>query len=329
MPETSRLNRPSLGIALVLAAVLAMSINDALVKSLSGGYPLHQVVFTRALIGLALCLVFVRFEGGWSILKTRQPGLHFLRGLLIVIANSCFFAAIAVVPLGEATAIFFAAPLLITLFSVPVLGERIGPVRLAAVLIGFAGVLVMQRPWANAGDLGVSRIVLLLPLIAATTYALQQVMTRRLGLTSKASAMAVYIQLVFFVVSITVGAIAGDGKFVAGLENPSLIFLLRPWIWPEAEDLWRFLALGMNIAVASYCISAAYRTADAGVLAPFEYCGLLLAVFWGWVFWGELPGLEVAFGIILIVSGGLAVYLREKQLARRRALHRDIGEMKS
>ena len=293
MTGSSRINKPAAGIALVLAAMLSMSINDALVKSLSGDYPLHQVIFTRALIGLVLCLVFV--------------------------ANSSFFAAIAVVPLGEATAIFFAAPLLITLLSVPVLGERIGPVRLGAVLTGFAGVLIMQRPWVDAGNLGVSRIVLLLPLVAASAYALQQVMTRRLGLASKASALAVYVQLVFVVVSLAVGVVAGDGKFAAGLENPSLLFLLRPWVWPETDDIWRFLALGGNIAVVSYCISAAYRMANAGTLAPFEYAGLMMAVFWGWVIWGEVPGPEVAFGILLIVAGGLAVFFRERYLAARPA----------
>ena len=305
MTSAPRINKPAAGIALVLAAMLSMSINDALVKSLSGDYPLHQVIFTRALIGLALCLVFVQFEGGWSILKTRQPGLHVFRGLLIVIANSSFFAAIAVVPL------------LITLFSVPVLGERIGPVRLAAVLTGFAGVLIMQRPWADAGTLDVSRIVLLLPLLAASAYALQQVITRRLGLDSKASAMAVYIQFIFLVVSILVGAIAGDGRFADGLENPSLLFLLRPWIWPETLDIWRFLALGTNIAIVSYCISAAYRMTDAGILAPFEYAGLMMAVFWGWVIWGEIPGPEVTAGIVLIVAGGLAVFFRERHLEAR------------
>jgi len=323
MPQTLHINKPAAGIAFVLAAMIAMSINDALVKSLSGDYPLHQVVFTRALVGLTFCLVFVQFEGGWSILKTRHPGLHILRGLLIVIANSSFFAAIAVVPLGEATAIFYAAPLLITLYSIPVLGERIGPVRLGAVLIGFVGVLIMQRPWASTDTLDVSRIVLLLPLVAASAYALQQVMTRRLGLASKASAMAVYIQAVFVVVSIAVGVIAGDGKFAANLENPSLLFLLRPWVWPETEDIWRFLALGTNIATATYCLAAAYRMADAGTLAPFEYAGLMMAVFWGWVFWGEIPGPEVALGILLIVAGGLAVFFRERHLEAR--LKREDG----
>lgn len=324
MTGSPHINKPAAGIALILAAMVAMSINDALVKSLSGSYPLHQVVFTRALIGLALCLVFVQFEGGWSILKTRQPGLHIFRGLLIVFANTSFFAAIAVVPLGEATAIFFAAPLLITLFSVPVLGERIGPIRLGAVLVGFAGVLIMQRPWASSDTLEVNRIVLLLPLLAATAYALQQVMTRRLGLVSKASAMAVYIQAVFVVVSIAVGAVAGDGKFADGLENPSLLFLLRPWVWPEIGDIWRFLALGANIATATYCLAAAYRMADAGTLAPFEYAGLMMAVFWGWVIWGEVPGPEVAFGILLIVAGGLAVFFRERHLETRLKREADV-----
>ncbi|WP_193171650.1 DMT family transporter [Nisaea nitritireducens] len=318
MTDTSvtAINRPTFGIALILVGMLAISINDMLIKELSGGYPLHQMVFTRSAIGIAFSLVIVQFEGGWHILKTQRPGLHALRGLLVVIANMSFFAALAVLPLADATALFFAAPLFITLLSIPVLGEKVGPFRLGAVLVGFIGVVIMQRPWASTDDLGVSRLVLVLPVIAAITYAGMQIMTRKLGMSSKPSALAVYIQLMFLVVAGLFWIFAGDGRFAEGSDNESLIFLLRAWVWPEGVDLWLFVGLGFNSAAVAYCLSAAYRAADAATIAPFEYTGLLLAVFWGWAIWGYLPGLEVMIGIFLIMASGLFVFLRERQRNR-------------
>lgn len=103
-------NRAGLAIGLILLGVAAISVNDMLIKRLSGGYPLHQIVFTRSAIGILLGLVLVKLEGGFHLLKTRQPGLHLLRGLLIVISNMSFFLALSVLPLAEATALFFAAP---------------------------------------------------------------------------------------------------------------------------------------------------------------------------------------------------------------------------
>jgi len=310
------LNSPAAGIGLILVGVFAISINDMLIKQLSGGYPLHQMVFVRSAIGILFSLILVQLEGGWRILKTDRPGLHILRGLLIVVANMSFFAALAVLPLAEATALFFAAPLFITLLSIPLLKEKVGPLRLGSVLVGFVGVLIMQRPWAGIAELEVSRVVLLLPVLAALTYALMQLMTRKLGVSAKASALAVYIQLMFMVVSGLFWIVAGDGRYAEGVENESLLFLLRAWVWPEGNDRWLFLALGFNAAIIGYCLSAAYRAADAAVVAPFEYVGLPLAVFWGWLIWGHLPGFEVTVGIVLIMGSGLFVFLRERQKNR-------------
>ncbi|MFY0691612.1 MAG: DMT family transporter [Paracoccaceae bacterium] len=309
-------NRPGLGIALILIGITAISVNDMLIKQLSGGYPLHQIVFTRSAIAILFSLVFVQLEGGWRILKTDQPLLHTLRGILIVVANLSFFAALAVLPLGETTALFFAAPLFITLLSIPILGEKVGPLRIGAVLVGFLGVLIMQRPWAGFGDLEVSRVILLLPVLAALTYALTQVMTRKLGVTSKASALAVYIQAMFLVIGGLFWLVAGDGRYAEGLENESLIFLLRAWELPMGLDRWFFLGLGFNAAIIGYCLSAAYREADAATVAPFEYVGLPLAVFWGWVVWGDLPDFAVSLGIALIMGAGLFVFLRERAKKR-------------
>jgi len=309
-------DRPAVGIALILLGVTAISVNDMLIKQLSGGYPLHQLVFTRSAIALVFTLVLVRLEGGWHLLKTDRPLLHLFRGLCIVAANMSFFAAIAVLPLAEATALFFAAPLFITVLSVPILGEKVGPLRIGAVVVGFLGVVIMQRPWAGEATLDVPRAVLLLPVFAALMYAMMQLMTRKLGVGARASAMAVYIQGSFLLVSALFWLVAGDGRFAAGMENESLRFLLRAWIWPEGTDRWLFLGLGLCSAVIGYCLSAAYRIASAATVAPFEYVGLPLAVLWGWAIWGDLPAPEVWAGIALIVGAGLFVFLRERQKAR-------------
>ena len=307
----------TLGIFFILAGMFAISINDVLIKQLSGGYPLHQLVFTRSLIGIALSFVILRFEGGLGLLRTRTPGLHLLRALMVVVSNMTFFAAIAVLPLAETTALFFAAPLMITLLSVPVLGEKVGPMRLSAVLIGFVGVLIMQRPWENLADTDANRLVLMLPVLSALTYAINQVMTRKLGVSSKASALAIYIQATFIIVSAAFYLIAGDGRYAEGLHNPALQFLLRAWVWPHVNDVPYLLGLGLLSATVGYCLSQAYRVSSAATVAPFEYVGLPLAIFWGYSIFGEIPDVAVLVGIVLIAGAGLFVFLRERMLERR------------
>jgi len=153
---------------------------------------------------------------------------------------------------------------------------------------------------------------MILPVISALTYACNQILTRRLGVQAKASAMAVYIQSSFIVVFLGFLVVAGDGPYALGLQNESLIFLLRSWTMPQGVDNWLFLGLGLNSAIIGYSLAQAYRLTDAAILAPFEYAGLPLAIMWGWLIWHELPVAEVWIGIILIAASGLFVYLRER-----------------
>jgi S-adenosylmethionine uptake transporter len=259
----------------------------------------------------------LHFEGGLPALRTDQPFLHILRGVLIVIANMSFFMALAVMPLADATALFFAAPLFITLLSIPILGEKVGPLRLGAVFVGFIGVVIMQRPWEPSEALTVSRIVLLLPVLSALTYALNQLMTRKLGVKAPASALAIYIQGSFIVVSVGFFIVAGDGRFAAQTSNASLEFLFRAWVWPAPQDQWVLLGMGVNGALIGYCLSQAYRLADAATVAPFEYIGLPMAVFWGLIIFGDLPTWEVWTGIALILASGLFVFFRERSKSKR------------
>ncbi len=317
-------NNPTTAIVFILTGMAFISFNDVLIKQLSGDYPLHQMVFVRSAIGIVFSLVFVQFEGGFSILKTETPFLHLLRGVLVVFANMAFFTALAVLPLADATALFFVAPLFITLLSIPLLGEKVGPRRIIAVLVGFAGVLIMVRPGSDVAQNVGNWLVLLLPIVAALAYSLMQILTRRLGLTTKASAMAVYIQLTFVIVSTGFYLVAGDGHYAVGIEDPSLVFLLRAWVWPAPEDQWLFIALGVASAGIGYALSRAYKSADAAIVAPFEYVALPLAILWGWVFWSEVPGTETFAGIALIVLSGLYVFLRERAKDRRVATHRPM-----
>lgn len=310
MTEQSR------AILFILLGMLCISVNDMAIKFLSGGYPLHQMVFVRSAIGVAASVVILQIEGGWRLLKTDRPALHALRAGLIVVANMTFFAALAIMPLGAATALFFVAPLFITLLAIPVLGEPVGRQRLGAIAVGLVGVAVMMAPGVDWG--GIGRASLLLPVAAAACYAGMQVLTRKLGAKAAASAMAIYIQGAFLLVSAVFYVVAGDGRFADGVDHPALVFLFRAWVWPAPGDWWLFGLLGLMSAMIGYCLSMAYKLGTASVVASYEYVALPLAIFWGWIIFAEVPSPVVWLGIALIAGSGLYVFARER--ARNRAL---------
>ena len=302
-------NPSTLGIVCIIGAVLILSTSDVIIKWLSPRYALHQIMFVRAAIALAVTILFVYFEGGTQILRTKRPVLHVVRALLIVAANMFFFLGLASMPLADAMAIFFVSPIIITILSQPVLGERVGPVRWLAVCIGMCGVIVMLRPGT-----GVFTITALLPLMAAVCYACMQMLTRKLGITTKAATLSFYIQVTFLSVSAIVGLSIGDGKF-AGSGNITLEFLLRAWQWPSIIDAMFLSLCGVLVAFGGYLMSQAYRVAQATVVAPFEYVGLPLAVFWGYQIWGDWPDTITFIGGALTVSAGIMVFYREQRKA--------------
>ena len=295
-----------LGIVCVFGAMLSFSTQDVTFKWLSGDYPLHQITLTRAVVAMTIILaLFVPFEGGYRNLRTKRLPLHLLRGLSVVLANMAFFTGLATLPLGQATAIFFVAPLLITSLSVVLLGEVVGRRRWIAVSVGLVGVVVMLRPGAAAFQWAA-----LLPLAAALFYALLQIMTRKLGVAEKASAMAFYVQVMFLVVRGAIGLSVGHGGF-AGSGSANLEFLLRAWVVPAPADGLIMVATGGLGAVGAYLISQAYRVSQAALIAPFEYIALPLSILWGVVFFGDWPDTLAWLGTALIAGAGLYVFYRE------------------
>jgi len=298
------------GIACIVAAMMTLSLQDSLVKWLGATYALHQIVLTRSLIAAVVTLVVLAATARLALLKTRRWSLHLTRGLLLVVTNSAFFLALVAMPIAEAVAMFFVAPLFITLLSALLLGEPVGPRRLLAVLVGFAGVVIVVRPGS-----GLFGYTALLPVGAAATYAIMQIMTRRLGTTDSAAAMAFSVQIVFIAAGIAMGLAVGDGRF-AGSDDPSLDFLLRPWRMPTAEDVPLFALVGLLIAAASVLLFQAYRVTEAATIAPFEYIALPFAAIWGFLFWGDVPDAIAILGMGLIVGSGVFIVVRTERLGR-------------
>lgn len=297
---------PIAGILFALGGALVLSLNDLAIKALSGSYALHQVILLRAFIGISIVLAVIWFSGtGFQQLLTKRPKEHLFRVSLVMVSNVTYFLGLAALPLADAVATSFVAPLLVTLMSAVILGEHVGPHRWAAVAVGMVGVVVMLRPGA-----GIIHPATVLVLISAICYASSHMMTRKMRDTESAMTLNFFVQCGFIVVSSTMGTVVGDGH-LAGSSDPSTAFLFRTWVWPPIADWWAFAATGMAVGVGGLMMSQAYRTTEAALVAPFEYVGMPMAIFWGAVVFNTLPDRTAWAGIALICGAGLYTLWRE------------------
>ncbi len=319
---TGQGNENILGVLAAVGAGISFSIIDTIFKFLSGDYPLYEVVLMRSIGALIILLaIIVPLEGGYHILRTDKPRLHLLRFCAVLFANLCFFTGLAIMPLTEAVAIAFATPLIVTTLSVIFLKERVGPWRWTSVGIGFLGVLVIMRP-----GLDTFQPSALLPFFGACGYATLHILTRSAGGTERGATLAFYPMAGFLVVSACVGLTFGDGRF-ANSESAALDFIFRAWIWPAPEDWKYFIGVGVVGSVGGYLVSQAYRLCEAGLVAPFEYIAMPMAVLWGLLVFNEWPDLPVWIGSGLIIGSGLVSVWRETRRSRpaSRPRPRSIG----
>lgn len=289
------------GTLCLIGALAFLTISDAIIKWLSPDLPLHEITFWRAVFALIPIFVFMRHEGGIKVLKTRRPGLHFLRGCMLVLANMFFFLGLATMSMVETVSLFYTAPLFICILSQPVLGERVGLARWLAIVAGLVGVLVMLRPGSE-----IFRPISLFPVMAALCYAAMTMMTRKLGMQDKASTLTFYIQLAFIVISSIVGLGIGDGSFNI-YDNQTTVFLLRAWVWPNLVQFQLLLLCGVIVSFGGYLMSQAYRLGEAPAVAPFEYASLPFALVVGYALWGDWPDWISFAGSGLIIGSGLLV----------------------
>jgi drug/metabolite transporter (DMT)-like permease len=298
---------PRTGILLALGGAVVLSMNDLAIKALADtGYALHQVILIRALIGMALVLAVMAVSPrGLRQILTRRRGAHLLRVSIVMVSNVTYFVGLSLMPLADAVATAFVAPLLVTAMSALILGEQVGPRRWAAVAVGMVGVMVMTRPGS-----GVIQPAAILVLISAVCYASSHMMTRRMRDTESAMTLNFYVQVGFLLVSSAMGLWVGDGH-MAQAPGSTWEFLFRPWVLPPVQDWWAFLGTGLAVGIGGLMMSQAYRTTEAALVAPFEYVGMPMAIFWGVVFFGTWPDGTAWAGIALICGAGLYTLWRE------------------
>ncbi len=280
---------PLQGIALMIAAFTTFAALDTTAKYLVQFYPPEQVVWARYTGHCVLALVILWPRNGAALLRSRRLGTQVLRSLLLFATTCTNFVALQYLQLAETSAIFFSTPLIVALLSVPLLGERIGPRRWTAIMIGFLGVLVVVRP-----GLGLMHWAAGLSLLTAIGAALYQITTRKLAGVDPAATTQFYTALV--------GTLA--------------ITPLVPFTW-QAPDLTGVLLMALLGALGGFghwLLILAHRMAPAPILAPFNYTQIAPMVLLGFLVFGDLPDVWTVTGAGVVLASGLYLLYRERKV---------------
>ena len=290
---TKVLTQDNLGRAAVLMVLGwgLVTVNDALMKALTGDFPLGQVVGIRGLFVAIPLLWLVHRAGGWHSLRTRHPGAQLLRSVLLVASTFLFVGSLRYLPLADATAITLAAPVIVTAIAPWLLGERVGWRRRSAVAVGFVGVVVMLRPGFEE-----FRWAALLPLGAACSEACRDVLTRRMVRTETSESMLAYSSALVT---------------LAGLA--SIPFDAAPM---GIVDVAWLAGAACAMGLGQFMLADAFRYAEAATIAPLRYSNLLWAMLLGALVFGQWPDMFTLIGAGLIVGSGAYILYREQRRPR-------------
>jgi drug/metabolite transporter (DMT)-like permease len=281
------------GVICHATALLLFACLDAITKYLSKQYPIPLIVWVRYVTQFALMTAILAPMLGQKLLQTNRTGLVIIRSGCLVVLSWLAISAFSRLPLAEATSIQFIAPLLVALLAKPLLKERIGLVKAAAVVTGFAGVLLIVRPGGQLDSLGVG-----FALLSAIFYASYQLLSRVLGGNERPAAMLYYSALL--------------GTVCFGL--------LLPWFWegPSPSPMYYALFVGMGVlgGLGHFLFTVAFSYAPASLLAPVTYLQLVWAGLLGWLVFGQLPDQVTLIGMAIITVSGIAVTVYGRRRAR-------------
>lgn len=283
-----------LGIAMMLGSVFLFSMMNVLIKIGAERYPVPEVTFFRNAFALIPVAAAVTIQGGWGAgLRTDRPWGHVWRSIIGLSSMSLMFWSFHLMPLGDAVALNFSAPLFLTALSVPLLGEKVGIHRWSAVLVGFVGVLIIVQP---SGEM-LMHLGALVGLSAAFAQSFAMIAIRQLSKTEPPNTIVFYFTLITTI----------------------LTGLAMPFVWVTPDNLWDFSILvgtGLLGGGAQLLLTRAYSLAPAAVVAPFNYASLLWAVLFGWMLWNEVPSVHMAVGASVVAASGL--YILHRETRRRR-----------
>lgn len=275
------------GILWMLATMFVFVVIDALAKYLTASLPVMQVVWARNVFALAFSLLLLRGRGVMLLRATRRPGLQLARSALQFTSTTIFFTALYYIPLADAIVIGFVSPLILTALSVPLLGEKVGPRRWAAVIVGFLGVLVIIRP-----GFGQTHWAMLLPLAMAFSSALYNAVTRMLAGEEHPMTTLWYTTLV--------------GSVLTSAMMPFL------WVAPGLQGWALMVLLGVVGGLGHFLLIKAFSHAPASTLAPFNYSQMIWSIPIGYLLFANLPDGYTLLGAAIIAASGIYTAYRER-----------------
>ncbi len=289
----SRLNTPKTesgdggGIAFMILAMAMFACNDALGKWLVASYPVGQLIALRSLAALIILIPLAWSRGDLrNLLHMQRPGLQLLRIVLVTAEVGCFYWAVRYMPLADVFMFYLASPLFLTALSVPLLGERVGPRRWLAVLVGFAGVVLIFPPSEAALSLPA-----LIALAGSLALALMLILTRMLRGS---------------------GGVALITYQTAGVAVLGCLSLPFAWVTPDGGDLLLLGLLGIVATAAHFLMNRAVSLSPSAVVAPFQYTLIIWGLILGYMVWGDVPRLQAMAGSGLIILGGLFILYRQR-----------------
>lgn len=298
---------PSRGIALKVGSTFVFTVMLVCVKAVADRIPPGEIVFSRSFFALVPIVAMLVWQGQLTeSLWTKRPWLHVSRGAVGLIAMALNFSALAFLPLPEAMTIGYAAPLIIVALAALILHERVRLFRWTAVVIGFGGIVVILWPRFTLLSAGIVQDVALfgalLALLSAIFSAFAAIFVRSLTQTESIGTIVLY--------------------FALSSSLLSLATLPLGWVVPDATDALLLVATGLLGGMGQIMMTAAYRNADAGTIAPFEYISILWGVSLGYLVFGEAPTSSVLVGGAIVVAAGIFIIYRERKLGLERARQR-------
>jgi drug/metabolite transporter (DMT)-like permease len=284
-------------IVAMLVAMLFFSLMDAVLKQLAAHYPVMQIAALRGLSALPLVLVYIAWRQRWHTVWRIRWSLHLLRGALGIAMLALFTASIRELPLSATYTLFFIAPLLIALLSMPVLGESVARAHWWAIAGGFAGVLIALQPqragadfWAQLVSGGGAAA-----LGAAACYAASAVTGRLASRSDSAESLVLWMMVMM------------------ALGGTALAW--SAWVPVRGEHVWLLLGLAVTGFIGQIAITEAFRHGQASAVAPFEYSALAWGAGLDWLIWQSLPGPSVWMGALVVVASGLFMLRHESRVA--------------
>lgn len=295
------------GIGFLLLAMLIGSTQAVAVKWIGGNYSVLEIVTFRSLVALPITILFFRLEGRKGLPTTNRHTLQYVRGLFLFLSYTTFMMGLAALPLADVESIRFSGPLMITILSVLMLGEKVELQRWLALLVGFAGILLIVKPGSthfNEGSLFVLASVLF--------YAFTVMLTRKMNATDSSATMAYFSSWVYLIAAFIFSPLAAAVGEIPN-AHPSIAFLFHAWTLPTLLDLFIMAGLGLIWAAWAYFATRAYSVAQASAIAPFEYSSLPVSIMWGFIIWHEIPSVMTIAGAVLTLLSGLYILVQEQK----------------